>query len=113
VSRADVSLFEMRLRHIKTDEWGERMKTIEVTKDCIKYGQQGSKYYCPIALAMRNAGLTEISVTEIYIRWKEKGSIASDLLVVPKNIKSFIKCFDKGQKVKPFEFELRAYKSKV
>jgi hypothetical protein len=58
------------------------MKTIKVTKECIKKGQQGNTFMCPIAIAMRNAGLTEISVTEHYIRWNEMGRIVGDILVV-------------------------------
>ena len=85
---------------------------IEVTQEDIVSSTRckESIYYCPIALAVKrkmninfNCGVKvyedEISIISIgqpYSYYK-----------LPKKAKEFIKCFDKGLKVKPFTFEAR------
>lgn len=86
------------------------MKTIiKVTKTHIKNGKSNTGYSCPIALAAKESlGLPNIYVGLTFISWD--APVDSNLLF--RSIKlsdyvcEFIRDFDAGLEVEPFEFEL-------
>jgi hypothetical protein len=82
------------------------MKTIkvEVKQKHIKNGIPGSACRCPIALAVKDAGLEEPAV----ICGITFGSIENRIRVpLLKKASAFIDRFDNSQPVKPFSFQLK------
>lgn len=74
-----------------------------VTEDDIKSGRPRSSRCCPIALSLKRLGLgleNSIAVGRYYV---EVG--AGTLLPLPPTATRFIRDFDTGKQVAPFEFE--------
>ena len=79
---------------------------IAVTNDHIERGARCSKFLCPVALAMRQAGCESPIIYEhvIWVRMKSSGHMHP---VTPTpEIRKFIKAFDSGEDVEAFTFEL-------
>ena len=78
---------------------------IDVTVEDIQQGKQGQCKTCPIALATaRTLGMpVHVGLTYIFTD-ALTGKLASE-------VQDFISCFDKGQTIKPFSFdvEMRSY----
>jgi hypothetical protein len=86
---------------------------ISVTQDHIKKGRKASCGHCPIALALKDAGLKDISVESHHVtihngrKYIENGKeCAYHRILVPYEVTHFIYDFDNGRKVETFEFEL-------
>lgn len=85
---------------------------IKVTQDHIDRGQRGNSCDCPIALALEGAQkdlssfghLTKASVGMSSVRLFFPQS-TSDFLI-PLEASRFVRRFDRGESVEPFEFEL-------
>lgn len=78
---------------------------ISVTKDHIRSGFTKSCYMCPIALAMKAAGLESVLVAPVSgLAWKFNGTVHRAPTTM--ELASFIFNFDNGVAVEPFEFEL-------
>lgn len=76
------------------------MKII-VTQEHINMGTRNTCYYCPIALATKTAGVPCV-VFETYLRrFNEEKTYE-----LPSKVKNFIRAYDAGKDVKPFEFNL-------
>jgi len=77
--------------------------TIKVTADHIKRGRRAQCFECPVALALDEA-------TGQF--WKVKSAslynVTSNLQIhnVPLSVTTFVRDFDDGRIVSPFEFEL-------
>ena len=56
---------------------------------------------CPIALAMRP--IANVFVTPVMVRYYEGDAMAP----LPKIAKEFVAAYDAGEKVEPFEFDIR------
>ena len=79
------------------------MKKIKVTKAHIKRGKRGTSDWCPIALAVRRAYF----YPSVYGSWFCHGSGAGRRVVqLPDVAREFIRRFDAGEDVAPFEFEV-------
>lgn len=77
---------------------------IKVTKHHIYKGSLGNCYECPIALALKHAGFTNVWVVDLDLQVYYNGR--NRILPTPQSCYDFIHNFDKGQDVEPFEFEL-------
>lgn len=74
---------------------------IQVTQADIANGMRGNRKACPIARAViRASSLSTASVTQSYIRRGRRKDFT------PAEARIFIRAFDAGQPVEPFEFEL-------
>jgi hypothetical protein len=73
--------------------------TVHVKGKHIKQGKPGQGDYCPIALALKDMGYSDVNV-------QGAGAIEVDGvdLEVPDNIDKFIGKFDDHESVKPFSF---------
>ena len=85
----------------------ERMK-IRVTREHIRRGRRCDSTECPLALAMREAGLYEPAVSKDVCYW---GSSYNDpqpygTARLPDQAQAFINRFDEDLTGEPFEFEL-------
>ena len=78
--------------------------TIEVTHIDIQEGVTEDCVDCPIACAMKRAGLTGIWVSSKMIQWRSANRIRSTN--TPSHVASFIRRFDKNRSVSPITFEL-------
>jgi hypothetical protein len=78
---------------------------IQVTQEHIDHGTRNSCYECPVALALHEnlLGKNEVRVIHYIEIIGEDVSLKYKL---PDSVVHFIKRFDKGIKVEPFEFEL-------
>lgn len=75
---------------------------IKVTRQCIaKAGKSSSN--CPIALALKEAGLKRVLVGSFFYWQGDENS--KDL---PIKAQKFIRAYDDGLKVHPFQFRLNA-----
>ena len=75
---------------------------IVVKQEHIKSGIHKSPISCPIARAVREAfGVDDVGATHYSIY------VAGKRYEVPDSVQSFIKRFDDGEVVEPFEFELK------
>ncbi len=79
------------------------LKKITVTAEHIAKGYPGKSETCPVALAMRDAGIPSPSVGISTFNW---GFRAEDWTVLPSNVSIFIRNFDDHREVSPFEFEV-------
>lgn len=78
---------------------------IKVTKRNIQDGVPKSYEYCPIALALRDIfGTVSVNPDKIRIIRPETGR--KKFLPLPQEARNFIRLFDDGGTVKPFEFEI-------
>lgn len=76
---------------------------IEVTQEHIDKGRRRSCWGCPVALAMRSAGLLNAHAAATFYIWGAHGQFFKDL---PKDVTSHIEYFDQTGKMRPFSFEL-------
>lgn len=76
--------------------------TVKVTQEHIDNGGLRNCRACPVALALIDAGYSEVAVSAdgLYI------SDSFGRLEVPPAVAKFIKAFDSGYQVWPFEFAL-------
>ena len=77
---------------------------IEVKQEHIDKGYRRSKCWCPVALALRDAGLEQPSVNPLRIIYSR--GLHTVGCEVPESAKQFILAFDVGECVKPFSFAL-------
>ncbi len=82
---------------------------IKVRKKHIKLGHAHSFEFCPVALAVLDAEFDDVSVSH----WSINGNDLNDNnvrchAVTPRSVRRFINRFDKGKKVKPFNFRFQA-----
>ena len=74
---------------------------IIVTEEDIRKGSRGQADTCPIAYATcRALGVNRVYVDSEYLCY------ATDSCSLPDEATEFIRRFDTGMKVKPFEFEI-------
>lgn len=82
-------------------------QTIKVTNAHIKLGQRGRHNFCPVSIALLEAGFDRVSVGDISIMFESDGYPVN--LKTPNKVSNFINKFDnkaeKGGK-KPFSFTL-------
>lgn len=80
---------------------------VQVTQSHIDKGVQASCYNCPISQSLleNNKELNEVIVKQgsVEMYWKNDGYSFYHL---PESAMNFIRDFDAGEKVNPFEFEL-------
>ena len=79
---------------------------VQVTQDHINTGWRRSHNWCPIGNAIRGMdGICEVTVGANRIVWvtARSGSFEAD---TPARAEQFIKDFDNGRGVEPFEFDL-------
>jgi hypothetical protein len=77
---------------------------IKVLERHILEGSPCEQGHCPIALAMRDAGITSPHVASLYVLYVSNGVARSSSL--PKEARDFVRNVDVGNAVEPFEFEL-------
>ena len=78
-----------------------------VTVDDIASGVQRSPRRCPIARAMERLGLPSPSIAGAYVRLGLFGVGQSDVVPLPAPVTEWIRAYDRGSDVGPFEFELQ------
>lgn len=76
------------------------MRTIRVTQEHIDKGIRNDVCLCPVALALKSAGICEPYVTGDEI---EVGSASYS---PPEKVTNFIFKFDAGESVRPFKFSV-------
>jgi hypothetical protein len=74
--------------------------TIEVKEHHILKGRRRCALFCPVALALRDIGMSEPVVATKELTYRDK------LIPLPQNVKDFIYKFDRREDVAPFTFEL-------
>lgn len=83
---------------------------VKVTQDHIDRGVRREPCLCPIALALKDLGVDKPNVHFTFVRWEEWGAdgIFERLCLpnLPAGARKFVKLFDEGESVKPFEFDL-------
>lgn len=79
---------------------------IKVTQTDIDNGIKGSCVFCPIAQALRKQDKMAISISvgSCFIEYFKLGE-CNNSLRMPEIACNFIRAFDKGLPVEPFEFE--------
>lgn len=75
---------------------------IIVTKEDIEKGRARDAQNCPVALALRRAGVVHFGVSGILV-WVASGNQA---VVLPGHVQEWILNYDYGLQMEPFEFEL-------
>lgn len=83
-------------------------RRIKVTKDHIKLGHRGRFCFCPVAIALLDAGFERVYVTGDQIRFElyhgnQRVNVEVD---APKSVAKFVDIFDEKGKVEPFGFTL-------
>lgn len=76
--------------------------TIEVTQKNIDEGKVLDCHACPVALALVDAGFSDVTVGPGYTNVKEH----KQWVRTPEEALSFMIQFDKGHPVSPFKFEI-------
>lgn len=77
---------------------------IRVTSEDIEHGQMRDPYGCPVARAVRRAGIAHFGVTGMAVMAGEDRQ--RTMVILPSVAQDWIKAFDYGMPVAPFEFEL-------
>jgi len=77
---------------------------IRVTSEDIEHGQMRDPYGCPVARAVRRAGVAHFGVTGMAVMAGEDRQ--RTMVILPSIAQDWIKAFDYGMPVAPFEFEL-------
>lgn len=78
---------------------------IRVTQRHIRQGRQGSSFWCPIAIALREAGYTCASVNDReWLYWDGRRFIVQP---TPYFWAIFIRAYDDGKPVRPFRHTLQ------
>lgn len=81
-------------------------RTIIVTAADIDAGTRCAMRSCPVALAMRRAGLEDPTANRYRLLWREGGRyIGCD---TPRSVVAFMNAFCRRRKARPFAFELPA-----
>jgi hypothetical protein len=79
---------------------------IEVTQSDIHNGLQHTGWKCPIALAIRRAGCSTITVgADSLLVMQDTGNVASRI-PLSKTVSRWIENFDSGAKCEPFAFDV-------
>lgn len=78
---------------------------VEVTAEDIAKGVKEDCGACPVALALRRAGLGRAMVDGTSISWSFGVSGGGDV-ECPCHVAEFIESFDEGDDVEPFSFQL-------
>ena len=73
---------------------------IQVTQEHIDKGERMRGRQCPIALALRDAGISDPTVFTSSIDFGER------TVVSPDDVEAFVRRFDAGNRVRPFWFDL-------
>lgn len=71
---------------------------IEVTAQDIRRGKKADPDHCPVARALRRAGLPKAWAGDSHYGWGEETASWP----LPKRAKRFIEAFDNGMPVRPF-----------
>lgn len=80
-------------------------KLIRVTQKHIDDGTPESPWYCPVALALKDAGLINVDVNEQYIDYTSFDPSGYFKIETPQKLKKFLHEFDCGEEeVKPIQF---------
>lgn len=79
---------------------------IKVQWNHIDLGIVGEATHCPIAAAMEDAGLRHALAGASLLMWRDHRG--GRRVKHPKEVRGFIRRFDAGEPVEPFEFELEA-----
>jgi hypothetical protein len=80
---------------------------VEVTQKHINKGLRNDCRRCPIALALKDAGLSDVVVMRsIVLIHPRRGSQYRYSCALPTSVSQFIESFDSIQGVEPFSFEL-------
>jgi len=82
----------------------EVMKII-VSRDDIQRGQRRDPEDCPVARALRRAGIAHSGVMGAAITFTDEQQHTT-LLLLPGEVQEWIARFDQGGEAEPFEFEL-------
>jgi hypothetical protein len=81
---------------------------VSVTQDDINNGQRGNPWSCPIALAAKRAlHEPELSVDGCHLNIEEYGAMVG-CFDLPDECSEFVRAFDDGEAVQPFEFAMSA-----
>jgi hypothetical protein len=78
---------------------------VEVSKQDIEVGTRGEPDCCPIAWALERKDFKEIYVSDAYVNFEDEKGNLHEYYLPPKAL-GFVKAFDKGEDVFPFEFTL-------
>ena len=73
---------------------------IRVTGVHIKAWKRANTLACPVALALKERGVSGAKVGYYTIR------LSNRIIALPDKAQAFIENFDEGKKVKPFSFEI-------
>lgn len=85
-------------------EWESLTMKIKVTQEDIAKGIPEDEGSCPVALALKHAGMMDVEVSlERAEAWYGRRLFNVEL---PSKARRFIKRFDAGKLVKPFSFTL-------
>lgn len=79
---------------------------ISVTQEMIERGFKRDCRMCPVALAVVEAGGVNPIVGQQSIQWMPNRTAVYVRASTPEPVVQFIRSFDKGEQVSPFEFEL-------
>ena len=83
---------------------------VNVTNEDIRTGRKECVSACPVAKAIRRAGIERPkvfgSILEYGRAYRQPGSMKKEA-TLPKIASRFVRAFDLGQQVRPFRFELK------
>jgi hypothetical protein len=82
---------------------------IQVTNEDIRKGRRGTICHCPIARAVKRelgAAGREVRVFPTLLRFQNRRLGQFDICM-PSEAKAFVKDFDGGEQVQPFEFDIK------
>ena len=75
---------------------------ITVDQECLDQGRPGSTLHCPVALAMRKAGLERVSARQAWLQWWPDGAPFATSRKPPEDVALFMRKYDQ----RPFEKDL-------
>ena len=78
---------------------------IEVSKEDIEVGERGEPDCCPIAWALSRKNFKETYVDNSSVNFEDEKGYSYEYYLPPKAM-DFVKAFDRGEDVFPFEFTL-------
>ena len=83
-----------------------RTITVVVNEEHIRFGRQHDCCNCPVALALRDAGVmwTAVTPSEISVCAENDGAVSQ--IVTPFRVRDFISVFDHGLPAEPFSFDI-------
>ena len=82
---------------------------VKMTRDHIRDGKQGDYHFCPVALAIRDAGsksMCAVDVTTNRILAYDREVARRVRASVPSEVADFIRDFDSGKSPEPIAFDL-------